>query len=358
MSLVEHATPAFAFNSSHHDAAVIALHAADTTAHGVAVRGEVAVVLPMRHAGTRRLRLAWELRGPAGAPVVLVAGGISADRHLVTCATFPARGWADAVAGAGTALDPARTRLLSFDHVGANGLLDAPIDTADQADAAALLLDALGIARLHAFVGYSYGAMVGLQFAARHGGRLGRLVAVSGAHRAHPWAAAWRALQRKALALGQLQCADDQGLSLARQFAMLGYRSPGEFAERFDAPPVVANGRVRVAAEDYLDAAGARFVARTPVVAWQRLSESIDLHRMDPAAVRVPTTVVAVDGDQLVPLSDAVDLVEGIGAAARLRVLRSPHGHDAFLKGGARIDAILRSALGASVSVDAAEVAA
>ncbi|MBB1472768.1 homoserine O-succinyltransferase [Luteimonas sp. MC1782] len=353
MSLVERTAPACASTPPHHDVAVAAPYAAAADPPCLALRGEVELALPMRHAGLRPLRLAYELQGPVDAPVVLVAGGISADRHLAPCAVFPARGWAGAVAGVGTALDPARTRLLAFDHVGADGLLDAPIDTTDQADAAALLLDALGIARLHAFVGYSYGAMVGLQFAARHGARLEHLVAVSGAHRAHPWAAACRALQRRALALGQLQCADGQGLSLARQFAMLGYRSPQEFAERFAAAPVVANGRVRVAAEDYLDAAGARFVARTPAVAWQRLSESIDLHRVDPAAVRVPTTVVAVDGDQLVPLADAVDLVEGIGGAARLRVLRSPHGHDAFLKGGARIDAILRSALGATASANA-----
>ena len=314
------------------------------------VRGHVDVVLPMRHAGTRRLRLAYELAGPEGAPVVLVSGGISADRHLAASAAFPERGWAGSVVGAGKALDPSRLRLLAFDHVGADGGLDAVIDTADQADAAAVLLDALGIARLQAFVGYSYGAAVALQFAARHGTRLDRLVAVSGAHRAHPWAAAWRALQRKAVALGELQCAEGQGLSLARQFAMLGYRSGDGFAERFGAPAEVVNGRVRVAAEDYLDAAGARFVAKTPVLAWQRLSESLDLHRLDPADVRVPATVIAVEGDPLVPLADAVALVEGLGGPARLRVLRSPHGHDAFLKDDGRIDAILCQALDAEVS--------
>ena len=311
-----------------------------------ASRGQLDVVLPMRHAGARHLRLAWELVGPAGAPVTFVAGGISAHRHLAACDAFPETGWADALPGSGRALDPSRQRILGFDYVGADGTLDAPIDTADQADAIAVLLDALGIARLEAFVGYSYGALVGLQFAARHRARLGALVAASGAHRAHPYASAWRALQRKAVALGQLQCADAQGLSLARQFAMLSYRTPQEFGERFDAPPVIANGRVRVAAEDYLDAAGAGFVSRTPVVAWLRLSESIDLHRVDPADVRVPTTVVAVEGDPLVPLADAVDLVEGLDGRGRLRVLRSRYGHDAFLKDHDRIDAILRSALG------------
>ncbi|MGY1458938.1 MULTISPECIES: homoserine O-succinyltransferase MetX [unclassified Luteimonas] len=314
------------------------------------VRGDIDVVLPMRYAGARRLRLAWELSGPDGAPVVLVSGGISAGRHLAANASLPGRGWAEAVVGSGRALDPSRLRLLAFDHVGADGTLDAVIDTADQADAAAVLLDTLGIARLHAFVGYSYGAAVALQFAARHRARLERLVVVSGAHRAHPWAAAWRALQRKAVALGELQCAGDQGLSLARQFAMLGYRSGEGFAARFDAPAEVANGRVRVAAEDYLDAAGARFVARTPVLAWQRLSESLDLHRVDPAQVKAPTTVVAVEGDPLVPLSEAVALVEGLGGRATLRVLRSPHGHDAFLKDDGRVDAILRAALAAEVA--------
>src|SRR5690606_39887586 len=125
-----------------------------------------------------------------------------------------------------------RLRLLAFDHVGSDGDLDAVIDTADQADAAAVLLDALGIARLRAFVGYSYGAAVALQFAARHGARLERVVAVSSAHRAHPWAAAWRALQRKAVARGELQCGEGQGLSLARRVAVLRYRSGDGFAER------------------------------------------------------------------------------------------------------------------------------
>ena len=102
--------------------------------------------------------------------------------------------------------------------------------------------------------------------------------------------------------------------------------------------------RVRVAAEDYLDAAGAQYVARTPVEAYLRLSESIDLHRVDPTAILPPTVVVAVEGDRLVPLADLVGLVEGLGPRGSLRVLRSPYGHDAFLKETDRIDAILATA--------------
>jgi homoserine O-acetyltransferase len=194
-------------------------------------------------------------------------------------------------------------------------------------------------------VGYSYGALVGLQLAALHPTRLRKLVVVSGAHRPHPYASAWRALQRRAVLLGQLQCGDRHGLALARQFAMLSYRTPEEFDERFDAPPELINGRVRVAAEDYLDAAAARFVSRMPSTAFVRLSESIDLHRVDPGAISTPTTVVAVEGDRLVPLADMVGLVERLAGPTTLRVLRSSYGHDAFLKETDRIDALLGSAL-------------
>lgn len=309
------------------------------------VRGEISLRLELRHAGLRQVTLRYELIGEAGLPVVLVAGGISAHRHVVASETFPEIGWANALAQSGRALAPTRVRLLAIDYLGADGKLDVPLETADQADAIVQLLDVLDIRKLHAFVGYSYGALVGLQLAVRHPARLRKLVAVSGTHRAHPYAAAWRALQRRAVALGQLQCADAQGLSLARQFAMLSYRTPEEFDERFAAAPEVINGRVRCAAEDYLDAAGAQYVARTPVTAYLRLSESIDLHRLDPAQVAVQTVIVAVEGDRLVPLADSVALVEGLGTRGQLRVLRSPYGHDAFLKETDKIDAILAGAL-------------
>ncbi|GAB2503438.1 homoserine O-succinyltransferase [Pseudoxanthomonas sangjuensis] len=318
---------------------------ADATALARTVRGEFPIVLALRHAGTRTLTLRYEVQGPADAPVVFIAGGISAHRHASASTEFPEKGWANELVAAGRTLDPSKRRILAFDFVGADGTLDAPIDPADQADAIVALLDALDIDALHAFVGYSYGALVGLHLAVRHPRRLRKLVVASGAHKPHPYAAAWRALQRKAVALGQLQCADAQGLSLARQFAMLSYRTPEEFGERFDALPEVVNGRVRVAAEDYLDAAGAQYVARTPVTAFLRLSESIDLHNVDPAQVAVPTVVVAVEGDRLVPLADHVALVEGLGTRGSLRIVRSPYGHDAFLKETDKIDAILASAL-------------
>ena len=320
-------------------------------------RGQFDTPLPMRHAGPRRVTLRYELRGCGGAPLVLVAGGISAHRHLGASAEFPDTGWWDAQVGAGRALDPRGLRLLSLDWVGADGALDAPIDPADQADAIVALLDALHEERLDAFVGCSYGAAVGLQFAARHGERLGRLVAMAGTHRAHPYASAWRALQRRAVALGALQCDEADGLVLARQLALLSYRTPEGYAARFGAARVV-DGRVRVGAEDYLDHCAGAYAARTPATAFLRLSESLDLQSVDPGQVTCPVTLVGVAGDLLVPLADVHALAEGLRGETRLHVLHSPHGHDAFLKEHAPVSAILREALDDLVGCTATTAAA
>jgi len=301
------------------------------------------IPLVLRHAGPRHLRVRGEWRGPAGAPWIVVAGGISAGRQVADAPDAP--GWWPAQVGPGRAIDTQRHRVLAIDWLGADGSLDAPIDPADQADALAAVLDRLDVPRLAAFVGASYGAMVGLQFAARHGHRLDTLVAISGAHRPHPYASAWRALQRQVVALGREEGQVSRALSLARQWAMLSYRTPEEFARRFDLPAVVDGERARVAAEDYLAHCGQRYAARWCSTAFLRLSESIDLQQLDPAAITVPTTVVAVAGDRLVPLSDLQALVEGLGGPARLQLLRSDYGHDAFLKEDDAIARLLRDAL-------------
>lgn len=320
-------------------------------------RGQLDITLSTRHAGRRRVTLRYELRGRAGAPLVLVAGGISGHRHLGASLEFADTGWWDAQVGTGRALDPRRLRLLALDWVGADGTLDAPIDPADQADAIAALLEGLEEDRLDAFVGCSYGATVGLQFAARHGDRLGRLVAVAGTHRAHPFASAWRALQRRAVALGALQCDEADGVVLARQLALLSYRTPAAYAARFG-PARIVEGRVRVGAEDYLDHCAAGYAATTPPVAFLRLSESLDLQSVDPARITCPVTLVAVPGDLLVPLEDVHALAEGLRGETCLRLVHSIHGHDAFLKEHATISEILREALGDLGAGDAAAVAA
>lgn len=316
----------------------------DATA-AFAGRDAITRTLVLRHSGARRVRIAYEWQGPADAPVVLVAGGISAHRHAASNDSYPEAGWWEPQVGAGKAIDTTRVRVVAIDWLGSDGTLDVAIDSADQADAFAAVLDELGIERAFAFVGCSYGAMVGLQFAARHGARLGRLVAISGADRPHPYASAWRAVQRGIVSLGRNESASREALSLARQLAMLSYRTPGEFAERFDAPVKLHDGVARCASADYLESCGAKYVARTSPTAFLRLSESIDLHAVDARTITVPSVVVAIEDDRLVPVDTLEALAADLGPRCRLERFRSPYGHDAFLTEPARIAAILTASL-------------
>ncbi len=126
--------------------------------------------------------------GAPGAPTVIVQGGISASRDVLALGGDDAPGWWQSLVGRGRALDLHHYRVLAIDWVTPDELDAAAVSSEDQADILAGLLTQLGIASVHAFVGASYGAMVGLAFATRHPRALERLVLLAGAHRAHPLA--------------------------------------------------------------------------------------------------------------------------------------------------------------------------
>jgi homoserine O-acetyltransferase/O-succinyltransferase len=301
----------------------------------IAHRSGLRHIMPLRHGGIAGFKLRYELVGPPGAPLLIVAGGISAGRHVIASGEYPEPGWWQAQAAVF-----AGYRLLAFDWVGADGVIDLPIDPADQAEAIAWALNELGERRAAVFIGASYGAMVGMHLATRHPSRVGPLLAMSAADKPHPYASACRALQRQALGLGMAGDNPAAGVALARAMAMLTYRTPEEFAERFAAEPEVRGDRVRVAAESYLEAHGERHCQRMSLIAYRRLSESIDLHRIDPAEIRCPLTLVAVDHDALVPARDIETLTARVPGAT-LHSIRSIFGHDAFLKEKCQVAAII-----------------
>lgn len=308
----------------------------------VDIRAELPIRLNPKHAdGAREVRVRYALHGAVDAPVAIVQGGISANRDVVTTASGSA-GWWNAFVGPGRALDTRKLRVLSIDWLDLADLGDArAVDSADQADALAAVLDALRVRHAHAFVGSSYGAMVGLAFAVRHPQRLGHLVAIAGAHRAHPLSVAVRNIQREVVRLGARLGDADAGLDLARRLAMTTYRGEREFAERCADAPVFEEGRFRFAEEPWLKAAGASFVQRFDGDRYLALSESIDLHRIEPEELHVPTTLIGISTDRVVPLADLCDLQRRCGAAAALHVIDSRYGHDAFLKEEAQVSALL-----------------
>lgn len=284
--------------------------------------------------------IAHRIVGADGAPLVIALGGISAGRN-VTASPDGAPGWWDDFVGPGRPMDTVRYRVLGVDWLDA----PSPIGTTDQADAIAELLRHLGVPQLHALVGSSYGGMVGLQLATRHASLLARLICVSAAHESHPMATALRALQREAVELGLSTREPDRGLALARKVAMTTYRTIEEFAERFSNVPTTASAGPRFPVQDYLDEHGRRFLSRFSPERFLSLSLSLDLHRVDPASVKTPTTLVAVAEDTLVPLWQMEELRRRLGGPATLDVIHSKYGHDAFLKETGSIGSVIRRAL-------------
>ena len=285
--------------------------------------------------------LGFEEHGPSDAPAVVVLGGISAGRHVT--------GWWEAFVGPGRAIDTDELRVLGVDFLGGVGASSGPessglgasfpsVTAADQARAIACLLDHLAIERLHAFVGSSYGGQVALAFAAEHGERLERLVAIAAAHASHPLARAWRHLQRGILELGVAAGREEQAVAIARALAMTTYRTPEERLERF--------GGDAEGLEGWLAARGRSFASRFDAASYAILSRAIDLSVVEPERISVPATLVAFRGDRLVPVELVRELRGRLGGPTALHEIDSRYGHDGFLKEVAPLSAILRDALG------------
>ena len=301
--------------------------------------------IALRYSGEQEVSIAYEWQGNPNAPVIIVAGGISANRHVSLSTEYPERGWWEAQVGPGRAIDTNRFRILAINWLGHDGNLDVAIDSADQADAIAATLDHLNIKTAAAFIGCSYGAMVGLQFSARHGARIEKLIAISGADSAHPYSSAWRALQRNIVRLSRSSENENAALSIARQLAMLSYRTPEEFATRFATPVQLENDIARSPAENYLEVCGNKYAAITNTTAFLRLSESIDLHQVNADDINTDTTLVAIEQDRLVPVETLAALNEKLGNRCRLKRIDSLFGHDAFLVESQQIAEILSDAL-------------
>lgn len=297
-------------------------------------------------------QIAWRLSGPANAPVVVALGGISAGRIVVD--REAEKGWWSEIVGPGKALDATRFRILGIDFLGGSGKSTGPragqtnfpsISAYDQADAVRRVLDHLAIDSVAAVIGASYGGMVALAFGERWPSRVRRVISISAADCSHPMSTAWRSVQRAMVRYAIRKGDGPEGLRLARALAMATYRSPEEFVTRFDAPAVRVDGRFQFPVESYLLARGDAYAATHIPEAFVCLSESIDLHRVDPLKIRVPVSLVAVHEDQLVPLSDMRALASRLRSAEIIE-LSSIYGHDAFLKEASALKLVFTRALG------------
>ena len=282
--------------------------------------------------------------GHAEAPAILVLGGISATRRVISAPGEGKPGWWDTVVRSSRALSGA-VQLIGADFLAGEGLSSTPhpgqgITTRDQADAIAAACAVIGLASLDTVIGASYGGMVALALAERHPGLVGRVIAISAADRSHPMASALRWIQREIVRLSEDAGRPASGVALARALAMTTYRTAEEFRDRFGEGDAGAGA---VAA--YLTRRGEAFANHFGSSRLRQLSESLDRHGVDPSRIAAPVTLIGVPGDTLVPLWQLESLRARLGSPEPVRILASRYGHDAFLKEPAALAHILDDVL-------------
>lgn len=237
------------------------------------------------------------------------------------------------------------------------------ISVRDNVRAQAQLLDSLGIHRLRLVLGGSIGGMQALDWAILYPERVERAVII-GVAPVSAMGLALNHVQRQAIqndpdwAGGRYlsQRPPHRGLALARQIAMLSYKSAGLFDERFgrkanrngedpwgldDLGGGLIGGRFDIAG--YLDHQGQRFIDRFDANAYLAILRTMDtwdpLHGYSSAAeafgrIRASLIIVGISSDWLFPPGDVRGFAEAIQAAgvhADYREMSSSHGHDAFL---------------------------
>ena len=272
------------------------------------------------------------LYGPDGAPVIVVMGGISADKYV---ADDPVRnkGWWSPLVRKGGPIDINKFQVLGYDFAPANERNDIPdaVTTGDQAARLKALLDNLGVDKPAAIIGSSYGGMTALAYAQNYPRNTGSLCVIGAAHRPYPIGVAWRGIQRRMVRVAIKAGVPKEGLKLARELAMTTYRTPVEFADRFDLDETSTNPSMFDIC-DYLGSRGDDFAQRMDAKRFLLLSESIDIHRVTPEDIAAPTLLMTAISDQLAPLPEMRELRDRLAGPSELYAFTSLFGHDAFLK--------------------------
>ncbi|WP_022834828.1 homoserine O-acetyltransferase MetX [Salisaeta longa] len=214
------------------------------------------------------------------------------------------------------------------------------------------LVRRLGVRHVAAVVGGSMGGMQALEWAFT-GSFVQALVpiAVGGRHTA--WQIGWSAAQRAAIAADPAyndgQYTDEQppaaGLAVARQMAMVSYRSQPSFDARFGRSlqhpggDGAAGAAAPYAVESYLQYQGDKLADRFDANCYMALTRQMDTHDVARgrgaydevlASIAQPALVVGIPSDVLYPLREQEELARHMPRAT-LETLHTPHGHDGFL---------------------------
>jgi homoserine O-acetyltransferase len=214
----------------------------------------------------------------------------------------------------------------------------------DMVNLQAALLEYLDIQSLQLVIGGSLGGMQVLEWALLYPEKVRAIAPIAAPGRHSAWSIGLSEAQRQAIYTdpnwqGGNYTSDappNQGLAVARMMAMITYRYWDSFTNRFGRQQDESN---KFAIASYLQYQGQKLIERFDANTYITLTHAMDSHdvswnRKDYQSVlqsiKQPTLVVAIDSDVLYPPVEQQELVDLI-PHAQLGLLKSTHGHDAFL---------------------------
>ncbi len=238
------------------------------------------------------------------------------------------------------------------------------VSVADIVRSQAMLLDHLAIPRLRAVIGGSIGGMQALQWAVDYPGRIDACIGI-GSTSLSAMGLALNHLQRQAIVGdpafrgGCYTSQPAHGLGLARQIAMISYKSAELFTQRYARNPNRSGEdpcrslHERYDVAGYLDHQGEKFISRFDANSYLTISKTMDTfdlgrrYASEPAALgRICARVllVGISSDWLFPPAEVKELADRMVAAGvqcEYRDFLSDHGHDGFLADPDQLVALL-----------------
>lgn len=323
------------------------------------------------------LRLRYETYGCLNAAkdnAILICHALSGDHHCagVYHPDDSKQGWWNFMVGPGKSIDTTRFFVICSNVLGGCQGSTGPgsinpdtgkpynlefpkLTVRDMVRAQSLLIDYLGIDRLHAVIGGSMGGMQTLQWAIEFPDRIGSYIALACGARHTAQAIAFNDTGRQAIISDPTWMqgnydpdqGPDQGLAVARMMAHITYLSDAGMQSKFgrkkrSAEDSKEHFNVEFEVESYLRYQGARFVSRFDANTYLYLTKALDrfdLHSPESLdhtlnAVQARGLVVGFTSDWLYPPYGNREVVQALlrsGKDATYAELTMDLGHDSFL---------------------------
>ena len=306
---------------------------------------------------------------------VMLFTGLSPSAHAASSANDPSDGWWEYMIGAGKPIDTQRYFVICVNSLGScfgstgpasiNAKtakpyrLDFPeLAVEDIANAGREVYKMLGIEKLNTVIGASLGGMSALALALLFPNEVHRLVSISAAPHALPFAISIRSLQREIIRNDpkwqkgnyDFDNPPTDGMRLARKLGLITYRSAEEFSQRFgrkrkfQEQPIEPAFSAEFDVESYLDYNANHFIDQFDTNCYLYLSRAIDWFDVaahggcvEAGLSKIKTQanlIIGVQSDFLFPLAqqqEIAEILESHGLDTTFVALASLQGHDSFL---------------------------